>query len=51
MVSLTVTTQGKPTINIDFAGKHPQGVTVKDLKSAIQAKIPKVSQNDRDFQV
>lgn len=42
MVAITVSTPGKPTINIDFAGKHPSNVTVRDLKSAIQVKIPKV---------
>ena len=44
MVAITVITKGKPTLNLDFAGKHPDKVTIADLKSAITAKFPKVSQ-------
>lgn len=42
MVSVTVSTPGNRKINLDLVSKHPKDVTVKDLKSAIQAKIPKV---------
>ena len=43
MVSVTISLKGKPTINCDFPSKHPQDVTVRDLKAAVQAKFPKVS--------
>lgn len=42
MVSLIVSTPGKPTVNLDFPAKHPDGVTVGELKSAIATKFPKV---------
>ncbi|KAK4688735.1 hypothetical protein P7C73_g1385, partial [Tremellales sp. Uapishka_1] len=45
MVAITVTTKGKPTITLDFAGKHPSKITVKEVKSAIQAKFPKFEHN------
>lgn len=35
-------TKGKPTINLDFSEKHPDKVTVAEVKSAITAKFPKV---------
>lgn len=47
MVAITVSASGKPTINLDFANKHPRDVTVKELKAAIQAKFPKVIQMSR----
>lgn len=43
MVSVTVSLKGKATINCDFPAKHPNDVTVRDLKAAVQAKFPKVS--------
>ena len=42
MVSFSISTKGKPTINVDFPSKHPNNVTVKELKIAVQAKFPKV---------
>lgn len=47
MVAITVSVSGKPTINLDFANKHPRDVTVKELKAAIHAKFPKVIQTSR----
>jgi len=43
MVSVTVTTKGKPTVNLDFSAKHPNSVTIAQVKSAINTKFPKVS--------
>lgn len=43
MVSFTVTTPGKPKLDLEFAAKSPDQITVNDLKTAIQAKLPKVS--------
>ena len=43
MVSVTVSLKGKPTINCDFPAKHPNNVTVREIKAAVQAKFPKVS--------
>jgi very-long-chain enoyl-CoA reductase len=43
MVKISVSTKGKPTINLDFSEKHPDKVTVAEVKSAITAKFPKVS--------
>lgn len=40
---MTVSLKGKPAINCDFPAKHPNNVTVRDLKAAVQAKFPKVS--------
>ncbi|WVN86919.1 uncharacterized protein L203_102093 [Cryptococcus depauperatus CBS 7841] len=40
MVAITISTPGKPTISLDFSAKHPNNVTVKDVKTAIQAKFP-----------
>ncbi|WVQ95986.1 hypothetical protein IAU59_003086 [Kwoniella sp. CBS 9459] len=45
MVAITVSVPGKPTVNLDFAGKHPGNVTVKDVKIAVQAKFPKLVPN------
>ncbi|WVQ75160.1 hypothetical protein IAR50_004769 [Cryptococcus sp. DSM 104548] len=45
MVSLTIASQGKPTINLDFTAAHPKDVTVKQLKTAVQAKFPKMIAN------
>ncbi|WVQ79326.1 hypothetical protein IAT38_001423 [Cryptococcus sp. DSM 104549] len=45
MVSITVSAYGKPSINLDFAGKHPSDVTIKDVKAAIEAKFPKFVPN------
>lgn len=47
MVAITVSVSGKPTINLDFANKHPRDVTIKELKAAIHAKFPKVIQTSR----
>ncbi|WRT69624.1 uncharacterized protein IL334_006613 [Kwoniella shivajii] len=45
MVAITIAVPGKPTVNLDFADKHPSDVTIKDLKIAIQAKFPKLLPN------
>ncbi|WVQ66107.1 uncharacterized protein L199_004285 [Kwoniella botswanensis] len=45
MVAITVSVPGKPTVNLDFANKHPDQVTIKDVKIAIQAKFPKFVPN------
>ncbi|WWC92730.1 uncharacterized protein L201_007689 [Kwoniella dendrophila CBS 6074] len=45
MVAITVSIPGKPTVNLDFANKHPNDVTIKDIKIAIQAKFPKLLPN------
>ncbi|ORY34827.1 3-oxo-5-alpha-steroid 4-dehydrogenase-domain-containing protein [Naematelia encephala] len=45
MVAVTLSTSGKPSINLNFADKHPDQVTVKDLKLAVQAKFPKYVPN------
>ena len=42
MVSITVQTKGKPTITLDFADKHPDKVTIADVKTAVHTKFPKV---------
>ncbi len=43
MVSVTIKTPGKPTISLDFPEKHPDKVTVLDLKRGIHAKFPKLT--------
>jgi very-long-chain enoyl-CoA reductase len=43
MVSVTVQTKGKPTITLDFADKHPDKVTIADVKTAVHTKFPKAS--------
>jgi very-long-chain enoyl-CoA reductase len=48
MVSITVSLKGKPTINCDFPAKHPNNVTVREIKAAVQAKFPKVSPDRSD---
>nr|XP_018260378.1 enoyl reductase [Kwoniella dejecticola CBS 10117]OBR82536.1 enoyl reductase [Kwoniella dejecticola CBS 10117] len=45
MVAITVSVPGKPTVNLDFAGKPPGQVTIKDVKIAIQAKFPQLVPN------
>ncbi|KAL7425050.1 Very-long-chain enoyl-CoA reductase [Cryptotrichosporon argae] len=45
MVQLTVSTSGKPTISLDFSGKHPKEVSVREVKAAVQAKFPKFESN------
>ncbi|WWC73769.1 uncharacterized protein I206_107741 [Kwoniella pini CBS 10737] len=45
MVAITVSVPGKPTVNLDFTGKPPAQVTIKDVKIAIQAKFPKLLPN------
>ncbi|KAK8849622.1 hypothetical protein IAR55_004957 [Kwoniella newhampshirensis] len=45
MVSVTVSTPGRPSVVLDFAQKHPNDVTIKDVKIAIQAKFPKLVLN------
>lgn len=42
MVSITVSTPGKPTLSLDFPNKHPDQVLIKEVKAAIHAKFPKV---------
>ena len=42
MVTVTVTTTGKPAIKLDFPSKHPDQITVAQLKEGIHAKFPKV---------
>jgi hypothetical protein len=42
MVTVTVRTTGKPVIQLDFPDKHPDQVTVGELKKGIQAKFPQV---------
>jgi hypothetical protein len=44
MVSLSISIKGKPSITVDFPGKHPDKVTVKEVKAAVEAKFPKVGQ-------
>ncbi|KAI5448938.1 3-oxo-5a-steroid 4- dehydrogenase [Naganishia albida] len=43
MVSVTVKYSSRPTVSIDFPAKHPNQVTVADLKKAIHAKFPKLT--------
>jgi very-long-chain enoyl-CoA reductase len=43
MVSLIISTKGKPKISVDFPDRHPEQVTVKELKTAVHAKFPLVS--------
>jgi hypothetical protein len=33
----------KPPVTIDFPHRHPQKVTVLELKGALEAKFPKVN--------
>jgi very-long-chain enoyl-CoA reductase len=42
MVSLSISIKGKPSITVDFPGKHPDKVTVKEVKAAVEAKFPQV---------
>lgn len=42
MVSITVSLKGKAPIKLDFAGKQANDVTIKEVKTAVQAKFPKV---------
>jgi very-long-chain enoyl-CoA reductase len=48
MVSLLIATKGKPTISVDFPNKHPDKVTIKDVKTAVHAKFPKVGDRQVD---
>lgn len=43
MVSLTISTKGKPKVSVDFPDRHPEQVTVKQLHQAVHAKFPVVS--------
>ncbi|WVR08123.1 hypothetical protein IAU60_005169 [Kwoniella sp. DSM 27419] len=45
MVAFTISVPGKPTVNLDFAGKHPNDITIKDVKAAVQAKFPRLVPN------
>jgi very-long-chain enoyl-CoA reductase len=45
MVSVTVKYSSRPTVSVDFPAKHPNQVTVADLKKAIHAKFPKVRES------
>ncbi|KAI9639003.1 uncharacterized protein MKK02DRAFT_42036 [Dioszegia hungarica] len=40
MVSLTISTKGKPKVSVDFPDRHPEQVTVKQLHQAVHAKFP-----------
>lgn len=44
MVTVTIETKGKPSINLDFTGRHPDQVTVADVKAGVNTKFPKVRQ-------
>lgn len=33
---------GRPAVEIDFPSRHPNAVTVDELKGAVEAKFPKV---------
>ena len=41
---------GKPPVTIDFPHRHPNKVTVLELKGALEAKFPKVSTYTRDLE-
>ncbi|RSH93376.1 3-oxo-5a-steroid 4- dehydrogenase [Saitozyma podzolica] len=45
MVSLSISIKGKPSITVDFPGKRPDKVTVKEVKAAVEAKFPQLVAN------
>jgi very-long-chain enoyl-CoA reductase len=46
MVSLTISSKGKPKVSVDFPDRHPEQVTVKQLHQAVHAKFPVVRLDD-----
>lgn len=42
MVAVTVSLKGKAPLKLDFAGKAANDVSIKEVKTAVQAKVPKV---------
>lgn len=45
MVSVTVSLKGKSPVKLDFAGKQANDITIKQVKTAVQAKFPKVGRD------
>jgi hypothetical protein len=43
MVTINVKARGKPEIKLDFTQKHPNQVTIADVKSGVHTKFKKVT--------